>query len=312
MRIIFMGTPDFAVPCLDALIKSEYEVVGVFTQPDKPKGRGYELVPPPVKVCALENDIPVFQPASMRNGEALDIINSLNADLIIVVAFGKILPKEILESVKYGCINIHASLLPKLRGAAPIQWSILNGDSVAGVTSMQMDIGLDTGDMLSIREVPIKDDDNFENVHDNLGLAGAELLVETVEKIKLGEIIRIKQDDSLATYAAKIEKKDCLIDFSMSAKEVHDLIRGLSPIPLAFTYSQNGKMLKISSARISERRNTSYECGTVVSCDNDCITVACDDGCIDILAVLPEGKRRMPAADFIRGRGVSVGERFGK
>ena len=154
--------------------------------------------------------------------------------------------------------------------------------------------------------------DNFENVHDNLGLAGAELLVETVEKIKLGEITPVKQDDSLSTYAAKIEKKDCLIDFSMSAKKLHDLIRGLSPIPLAFTYSQNGKMLKVASARISEISNASYDAGTVVSCDNNCITVACADGCIDILTVLPEGKRRMSAADFIRGRGVSVGERLGK
>ena len=154
-NVIFMGTPEFSVPCLEALINSNNEVVGVFTQPDKPKGRGYEMTPPPVKVCAIENNIPVFQPVSMKNGEALEIINSLNADLIIVVAFGKILPKEILESVKYGCINIHASLLPKLRGAAPIQWSIINGEVETGVTSMQMDVGLDTGDMLIKKSIPI-------------------------------------------------------------------------------------------------------------------------------------------------------------
>ncbi|MBQ5677612.1 MAG: methionyl-tRNA formyltransferase, partial [Clostridia bacterium] len=172
MRIIFMGTPEFSVPCLEALINSNNEVVGVFTQPDKPKGRGYEMTPPPVKVCATEHNIPVFQPVSMRNGEALEIINSLNADLIIVVAFGKILPKEILESVKYGCINIHASLLPKLRGAAPIQWSIINGETESGVTSMQMDVGLDTGDMLIKKHIPITENMNAGELHDALSVMG--------------------------------------------------------------------------------------------------------------------------------------------
>ena len=193
-----------------------------------------------------------------------------------------------------------------------MQRAIIDGDATTGITIMQMDVGLDTGDMISVRELPINENDNFETIHDRLGESGADLLVETIEKIKLGEVSPVKQDNELATYAAKIEKKDCLIDFSMPAKKVHDLIRGLSPIPLAFTYSQSGKMLKVTSSRISEKNSTSYEAGTVVSCDNDCITVACADTCIDILAVLPEGKRRMSAADFIRGRGVSVGERLGK
>ena len=312
LKILFMGTPDFALFSLKSLYNSNNDIVGVVTQPDSPKGRGYTLTPPPEKVWALENGLSVYQPQTLRGEEFASLLEELCPDMIVVAAYGKILPKNVIDFPKYGCINVHGSLLPKYRGAAPMQRAIIDGDAVTGITIMQMDVGLDTGDMLSVREVPIKDDDNFENVHDNLGLAGAELLVETVEKIKLGEITPVKQDDSLSTYAAKIEKKDCLIDFSMSAKEVHDLIRGLSPIPLAFTYSQNGKMLKVASARISERSNASYDVGTVVSCDNNCITVACADGCIDILTVLPEGKRRMSAADFIRGRGVSVGERLGK
>ena len=182
MRIIFMGTPEFSVPCLQALIDSDDEVVGVFTQLDKPKGRGYELTPPPVKVCAVENNIPVFQPQSMRDGTALEIIKSLDADLIIVVAFGKILPKEILESVKFGCINIHASLLPKLRGAAPIQWSIINGEKETGVTSMQMDVGLDTGDMLLKQSVEITENMNSGELHDKLSIMGAEVLKETIKE----------------------------------------------------------------------------------------------------------------------------------
>ena len=199
MRIIFMGTPDFAVPCLEALVKSENQVVGVFTQPDKPKGRGYELAPPPVKVCATENNLEVFQPKSMRDGTALEIINSLNADLIVVVAFGKILPKEILESVKYGCINIHASLLPKLRGAAPIQWSILNGDTVTGVTAQQMDIGIDTGDILMTKEFVIPENMNAGELFDTLSEMGAEVLTETIEAVKNGTLNPVKQDDSQST-----------------------------------------------------------------------------------------------------------------
>ena len=312
LKILFMGTPDFALFSLKSLYSSNNDIVGVVTQPDSPKGRGYTLTPPPVKVWALENGLDVYQPQTLRGEEFASLLEELSPDMIVVAAYGKILPKNVLDLPKYGCINVHGSLLPKYRGAAPMQRAIIDGDAVTGITIMQMDVGLDTGDMLSIREVPIKDDDNFETIHDRLGEGGADLLVETIEKIKLGEVSPVKQDNELATYAAKIEKKDCLIDFSMPAKKVHDLIRGLSPIPLAFTYSQNGKMLKISSARISEKSNKSYECGTVVSCDNDCITVACADTCIDILAVLPEGKRRMSAADFIRGRGVSVGERLGK
>ena len=247
MKIIFMGTPEFSVPCLEALIKSENEVVGVFTQPDKPKGRGYEMTPPPVKVCALQNNIPVFQPNSMRDGQALEIINSLNADLIIVVAFGKILPKEILESVKYGCINIHASLLPKLRGAAPIQWSIINGESETGVTSMQMDVGLDTGDMLIKKSIQITENMNAGELHDALSLMGAEVLIETINNIE--NLNPEKQNDELSNYAPMLSKDLCPIDFSKSAQEVHNKIRGLYPWPVATT-KINGKNYKIHKSQI--------------------------------------------------------------
>ena len=305
MRIIFMGTPDFAVPCLNALVESEHEVVGVFTQPDKPKGRGYELSPPPVKVCAVENNITVYQPKSMRDGEALDIINSLNADLIIVVAFGKILPKEILESVKHGCINIHASLLPKLRGAAPIQWSILNGDAVAGVTSMQMDIGLDTGDMLIKESIEIPDDMNAGELFDKLSNLGAKVLIDTIKAVENHTLNPIKQDDSQSTYAAMLTKDMCPIDFNKSAREVHNHIRGLSPWPVATT-KINGKLLKIHKSRILEDIFSGV-CGEVVD-NNNKLVICCGDGkCIEILELQAEGKKRTDSASYLRGNKIDLG-----
>ena len=309
MRIIFMGTPDFAVPCLEALIKSEYDVVGVFTQPDKPKGRVYELSPPPVKVCALENNIPVFQPVSMRDGKALEIINSLNADLIIVVAFGKILPKEILESVKYGCINIHGSLLPKLRGAAPIQWSILNGDTVAGVTSMQMDVGLDTGDMLIKESIDIPDDMNAGELFDKLSDLGAKVLIDTIKSVENGTLNPEKQDDSLSTYASILTKDMCPIDFKKSAREVHNHIRGLSPWPVATT-KINGKLLKIHKSQILDCDFCGV-CGEVVD-NNNRLVVVCGDGrCVEILELQAEGKKRTDSASYLRGNKIETGTVLG-
>lgn len=303
MRIIFMGTPDFSVPCLEALINSDNEVVGVFTQPDKPKGRGYELTPPPVKVCAMQNNIPVFQPDSMRDGKALEIINSLNADLIIVVAFGKILPKEILESVKYGCINIHASLLPKLRGAAPIQWSIINGETETGVTSMQMDVGLDTGDMLIKKVVPITEDMNAGELHDLLSEAGAEVLLETIKNID--NLNPQKQDDELSNYASMLTKQLCPIDFSKSADEIHNHIRGLSPWPVA-TAKISGKNYKIHKSRkLSEK--FSGATGEIVD-NNKRLVVLCGDGnAIEILEIQAEGKKKTDAASFLRGNKIELG-----
>lgn len=302
-----MGTPEFSVPCLEALIKSKNEVVGVFTQPDKPKGRGYEMTPPPVKVCALQNNIPVFQPVSMRDGEALEIINSLNADLIIVVAFGKILPKEILESVKYGCINIHASLLPKLRGAAPIQWSIINGESETGVTSMQMDVGLDTGDMLIKKSIPITKNMNAGELHDALSVMGAEVLIETINNID--NLNPEKQNGDLSNYAPMLSKELCPLDFSKSAQEVHNKIRGLSPWPVATT-KINGKNYKIHKSQILSEK-IEGKIGEIVD-NNNRLVVLCGDGvCLEILEIQAEGKRKTDTASFLRGHKIEKGTIIG-
>lgn len=307
MRILFMGTPDFALFSLRALCESGEDVVGVVTQPDKPKGRGYALTPPPVKVYAAERGLPVYQPATLRDEAFASLLREIDPDLIVVVAFGKILPKNVLEYPKYGCVNVHGSLLPAYRGAAPMQRAIIDGCGETGVTTMMMDVGLDTGDMLVIEKMPIEEHDNFETVHDKLGELGAHALLETVAQIKNGTLVRAKQDDALATYAAKIEKCDCSIDFSRDARAVHDLIRGLSPIPLAFTHTPDGKLLKVTAAEVAETE-TDAPAGTVVSLDGGRITVACGRGAVALLSVLPEGKKRMRAADFINGRGVRVGD----
>lgn len=309
MRVIFMGTPDFSVPCLEALIKNE-EVVGVFTQPDKPKGRGYELTPPPVKLCAEKYGIPVFQPTSMRDGRALEIINSLEAELIIVVAFGKILPKEILESVKYGCINIHASLLPKLRGSAPIQWSIINGEKETGVSSMQMDEGIDTGDFYIKKAVSITENMNAGELHDALSLLGAEVLTETIELLKVGKLVPQKQDDELSNYAPMLSKELCPIDFNDSAQNIHNKIRGLYPWPVATT-KLGGRVLKIHESRLSDIK-TESGAGEVISTENG-ICVACGDGNAVVFTVIQlEGKKRMSYSDFLRGHQIEKGTILGR
>ena len=303
-----MGTPDFAIPTLKALFESGEEIVGVITQPDKPKGRGYTLTPPPVKAWALEKGLEVYQPATLKDEAFAELLKELDPELIVVVAFGKILPKNVLDYPKHGCVNVHGSLLPKYRGAAPMQRSIIDGDKVTGVTIMYMDVGLDTGDMLYKAEVEIAEDDNFESIHDKLSLCGADALIETVKLIKEGKAVREKQNDSLATYAAKIEKNDCLLDFSKSAEELHNLIRGLSPIPLTFTHTPDGKLLKVTSARIVDReRESNKAAGEVVSLDGE-IVIACGKGKIALTGVLPEGKGRMRADEFIRGRKINIGD----
>ena len=307
MKILFMGTPDFAVFSLDALVRSGEEIIGVVTQPDKPKGRGYALTPPPVKSYALDKGIPVYQPNTLRDDAFAELLAGLDPELIVVVAYGKILPKNVLDYPKYKCVNVHGSLLPEYRGAAPMQRAIIDGKKTTGITTMYMDVGLDTGNMILKDEVEIGENDNFEDIHDKLGLCGAELLIKTINEIKEGRAPSIPQDDSLATYAAKIEKTDCLIDFNKNSQTVHDLIRGLSPIPIAFTHTPDGKLLKVLESR---RYDRSYEAeaGTVVSTDNGEITVACGNGSVGLLRVLPEGKGRMSSADFIRGRKISVGD----
>ena len=310
MKILFMGTPDFALFSLDALYKAGEEIVGVVTQPDKPKGRGYTLTPPPVKVYATERGIPVFQPTTLKDGAFAEELERLAPEMIVVVAYGKILPKYVLDYPKYGCINIHGSLLPKYRGAAPMQRAIMEGESVSGVTSMYMAEGIDTGDMLLKEEVAITEDDNFETVHDKLGAAGARVLLRTVDAAKKGELHPQPQDDSLATHAAKIEKAECRIDFSTDVKVLHDRIRGLSPFPLAFTTLPSGKLLKILKARY-EKDDTVEEYGKVVRADKNGIAVAARGGRIVFETMVPEGKKAQSAADMLNGRQIAVGDRLG-
>jgi methionyl-tRNA formyltransferase len=308
MRILFMGTPDFALPTLRALCENGYEVVGAITQPDKPKGRGHHLTPPPIKVYAQENNIPVYQPATLRGDEFAAVLAELDPEMIVVVAFGKILPQNVLDYPKYGCVNVHGSLLPEYRGAAPMQRAIIDGKKITGITTMLMAAGLDTGDMLLKCEVEIGENDNFEDIHDRLSVVGAKLLIETVKGIENGEITPQKQDDTLATYAAKIEKSDCLLDFSLDATTLHDLIRGLSPIPLAFTHTPDGKLLKIVESRVFDAEKTVKALpGTVLSVGDD-IKVVCGRGILSLVQVVPEGKGRMSAADFVRGRKIAEGD----
>ena len=308
MRILFMGTPDFALFSLRALVESGEEIVGVVTQPDKPKGRGYTLTPPPVKVYATEMGLPIYQPATLRDEAFAELLGELDPELIVVVAFGKILPKSVLDYPKYGCVNVHGSLLPEYRGAAPMQRAIMEGKRETGVTTMRMDVGLDTGDMLVIEKMPIEENDNFETVHDKLGALGAVALCKTLARIQDGTLVRVKQDDAMATYAAKIEKSDCVIDFTLSAQALHDRIRGLSPIPLAFTHTPDGKMLKITASEVVSREGVSGVAGEVTSIEGGRITVACGEGSLAILSVLPEGKKRMSATDFINGRRIKTGD----
>lgn len=308
MKILFMGTPDFAVFSLDALIDAGEDIIAVVTQTDKPQGRGYVLTPSAVKRRAQELSIPVYQPKTLRDEAFAELLKALDPEMIVVAAYGKILPENVINYPKYGCINVHGSYLPKYRGAAPMQRAIIDGEEYTGVTIMYMDVGLDTGDMLAREKIKIGPEDDFEVMHDRIGKTGAALLVSTVKDIKDGKAIREKQDDSLSTYAAKISKEDRLIDFSLSAKKVHDLVRGLSPVPLAQTFTGKGRLLKIVKTAVSTADGENAAPGTVISTDGGVIRVACGEGCIDILTLIPEGKSKMSAADFVRGRGIAVGE----
>ena len=311
MNVLFMGTPDFACFSLSALLQSPHRVTAVVTQPDKPRGRGYTLTPPPVKVAALEAGIPVYQPTTLRDEDFAALLAEINPDVIVVVAYGKILPQNVLDYPKYGCINVHGSLLPQYRGAAPMQRAIIDGKRETGVTTMQMAAGLDTGDMLVKLATPIGENDNFEIIHDSLGALGAKALLDTVELLEKGEAVRIPQDDALATYAKKIVKEDCLLDFSLDARTLHNLIRGLSPIPLSFTHTPDGKLLKVIESVIADesKDHAENEFGTVISLDGG-IEIACKRGSIRVLKLLPEGKSRMTAEDFIRGRKIAVGDKL--
>ena len=305
MKVVYMGTPDFAVKPLEALLNNNYDVVGVFTQPDKPVGRKAILTPPPVKVVAIENNIPVFQPESLKNGEGVKILEELKPDVVIVVAYGKILPKDFLEFAKYGCINIHGSILPEYRGAAPIQWSVLDGKEFAGVTSMQMNEGLDTGDILLVEKTRIQPDETSGDLYERLTVLGADVLIKTLVAIEKDELTPIKQDDSKSSYAKMLDKSLSKIDWNLKAQEVHNKIRGLDPWPVALTVYE-GKNLKLFRSRLL---NEEYNkpAGSVFQSKDGIIVVCGDKKAVLITEVQLEGKKRMSALDFSRGAKLTDG-----
>ena len=309
MRVIFMGTPDFAVGTLQALQEAGYDIVLAVTQPDKPKGRKQILEAPPVKQEAQRLGIPTFQPRRVREPESLQVLRDYEPDLIVVAAFGQILPKELLEMPRYGCINVHASLLPKYRGAAPIQWAILNGDAVAGVTIMRMDVGLDTGDMIAQREIEVTPRETGGSLFDRLADLGAKLCVDTIPSIVDGTAVYTPQDESAATKVGLIKKEDGQIDFSKDACAIERQIRALNPWPSAYT-SLGGKTLKLWESYVGEASSDAAP-GTIVSVEKDRFGVQTGDGVLVCTQVQLEGKKRMPAADFLRGNALNVGDRLG-
>lgn len=310
MRIAFMGTPDFSVDCLKALVESKHEVVGVFCQPDKPVGRKQELTPPDVKVEALKHNLKIFQPVTLKNGKGVEILEDIKPDLVVVVAYGKILPHDFLVYPKYGCINIHASILPKYRGASPIHFAVLNGDEETGVTAMQMDDGLDTGDILHIKRCPVGINDTTERMYEIMAPLGAQTLMETIEMLENGQLNPVKQDDSLSSKVGLLTREMSAIDWSKSAFEIHNKIRGLYSWPGAST-TLNGKTLKIHSAVLSEKI-ANNKVGEVVD-SNGRLIVACGDGkCIELKIVQLEGKKRMEVSAFLNGYSVEKGTVLGQ
>lgn len=309
LNVVYMGTPDFAVPPLQALVKAGYSVTAVVTQPDKPKGRGKTMLPTPVKEEALKHGIPVYQPVKVRDPEFIEILKGLNPDIIVVAAFGQIIPKVVLDLPKYGCINIHASLLPKYRGAAPIQQAVIDGEKESGVTIMRMGMGLDTGDMISKVIVPIEKEETGGSLFDKLAAAGADLLTETLPAIENGTAVYEKQpEESPTPYAAMITKERGLIDFSGNAEEIERLVRGLNPWPSAYTFL-NGKNLKVWKCEVLTD-TVSAEPGTVYKTDKKGIYVSCAKGSLILTEIQLEGKKRMDAAAFLRGYSIEEGSRF--
>lgn len=305
MRIVFMGTPDFAVPSLQALIDAGHDVCAVYTQPDKPQGRKQILTAPPVKTLALEHDIPVFQPNTLKNEDEQARLRELAPEVIIVVAYGKLLPKAVLDIPPHGCINVHGSLLPRWRGAAPIQWAVIAGDEMAGVTTMQMAEGLDTGDMLLTYETKIGEKETAGELFDRLAQSGAELLTQTL--VKLDEITPRPQDDAQSCYAHMLDKQMAVIDWSKSAHEIDCLIRGLNPWPIALT-TLSGERLKVFAA---EKAAGNGEPGTVLEADpKKGLTVACGEGALKLTEIQLVGGKRMKATDFLRGHAIEVGTKL--
>ncbi len=317
MKVLFMGTPDFSVGTLEALIEAGHEVVLSVTQPDKPKGRGGKMQYPPVKETAIKHGIPVYQPKKIRNPECVEELRKYNAEVMVVIAFGQILPKEILELTPYGCINVHASLLPKYRGAAPIQWAVIDGETVSGVTTMQMDEGLDTGDMLLKTEIVLEEQETGGSLHDKLSEAGAALLVETLKALEEGSLTPQKQGESPTAYARMLDKELGNIDWKQSAIVIERLIRGLNPWPSAYT-DWNGKVMKIWEAKVFREEELSKETkakvnispskpGTIVEVAKDGFYVQTGDGILKVLSLQIPGKKRMDADAFLRGYEMETG-----
>lgn len=306
MNIVFMGTPDFAVKSLEQIIKDGHNVLAVYTKADAPKGRKMVLTPSDVKVCALEHNLTVYTPDTFKDEAEVERLKALNPDLIVVVAYGKLLPKSVLDIPKYGCVNVHGSILPKWRGAAPIQWTILSGDEYGGVTTMYMNEGLDTGDIIFTHKVKVGENETSGELFDRLCVDGAELLSKTIDAIKEGTAPRIPQNNDEATYASMLSKELSEIDFKKSAKDVHNKVRGLSPWPSAQT-KLFGKRLKVLETRVSHK---SGEAGRVIATNP--LTVACGEGSVEIVRLQPEGKRAMTASDYMMGHSIKLGTVFGE
>ncbi len=324
MRIVFMGTPDFSVPALKALVEAGHQVIAVVTQPDKPKGRGKEVQMTPVKIQAMEYGIPVYQPAKVREASFVEVLKGLEADAYVVIAFGQILPKAVLELPKYGCINIHASLLPKYRGAAPIQWCVIDGERETGITTMMMDVGLDTGDMLEKAVIPIEEKETGGSLHDKLSMAGGDLILSTLKKLEEGTLVRTPQTDEGTCYAKMLTKSLGDIDWNQGAVSIERLIRGLNPWPSAYTM-WNGKTIKIWAADVIAGREaadflsesgvpaeTGTAPGTVVCSDKRGLVVCTGGGLLSIRELQMEGKKRMDTPAFLRGYPIPAGDVFVK
>lgn len=324
MRIVFMGTPDFSVPALKALVEAGHQVIAVVTQSDKPKGRGKEVQMTPVKIQAMEYGIPVYQPAKVREASFVEVLKGLEADVYVVIAFGQILPKAVLELPKYGCINIHASLLPKYRGAAPIQWCVIDGERETGITTMMMDVGLDTGDMLEKAVIPIEEKETGGSLHDKLSMAGGDLILSTLKKLEEGTLVRTPQTDEGTCYAKMLTKSLGDIDWNQGAVSIERLIRGLNPWPSAYTM-WNGKTIKIWAADVIAGREaadflsesgvpaeTGTAPGTVVCSDKRGLVVCTGGGLLSIRELQMEGKKRMDTPAFLRGYPIPAGDVFVK
>ena len=311
LRVVFMGTPEFACPTLQKLIDRGEQVIAVVTQPDRPKGRGQKMVPPPVKVLAEKNGIGVFQPPKVRAPEFIDIVKGMNPDLVVVVAFGQILPKALLDIPRFGCINVHASLLPRYRGAAPLNWCIINGETETGVTTMLMDQGLDTGAMLVKKTTPIDPEEDTKSLHDRLSDLGAETLSETLDLLASGQLHPEKQDDALSCYAPMLKKEFGLIDWNTGPQTIKNMVRGMSPWPGAFTWL-DGKLLKICKVRVSGTAGADMNApGTVLRADREGIEVACTGGSIIIDELQLEGRKRLSAGDLLAGCKILPGTILG-